>query len=136
MRWRFECVESGHGRPSFHGMGTKANDKNEIEVAHKQMAHLGRNRQLDNTWETLRKYNHLVHANRSLQTDGIKAVLLKSFGFGQVSGELLVVHPDYLLSTLSVEDFQQSMVGASGAVMSTMMSRSGTSAPCQGVASV
>ncbi|KAG3109730.1 hypothetical protein PI125_g10660 [Phytophthora idaei] len=94
------------------------------------------NRQLDNTWETLRKYNHLVHANRSLQTDGIKAVLLKSFGFGQVSGELLVVHPDYLLSTLSVEDFQQSMVGASGAVMSTMMSRSGTSAPCQGVASV
>ncbi|KAG3101273.1 Fatty acid synthase subunit alpha [Phytophthora idaei] len=41
------------------------------------------NRQLDNTWETLRKYNHLVHANRSLQTDGIKVVLLKSFGFGQ-----------------------------------------------------
>ncbi|KAG3145555.1 hypothetical protein PI126_g13684 [Phytophthora idaei] len=108
----------------FHATGTKANDKNENEVAHKQMAHLGRspgnplpvicqksitghpkgaaaawqlngllqvlntglipgNRQLDNTWETLRKYNHLVHANRSLQTDGIKVVLLKSFGFGQ-----------------------------------------------------
>ncbi|KAG3005001.1 Fatty acid synthase subunit alpha [Phytophthora cactorum] len=112
------------GAASFHATGTKANDKNENEVAHKQMAHLGRspgnplpvicqksitghpkgaaaawqlngllqvlntglipgNRQLDNTWETLRKYNHLVYPNRSLQTDGIKVVLLKSFGFGQ-----------------------------------------------------
>ncbi|ETM01359.1 holo-[acyl-carrier-protein] synthase [Phytophthora nicotianae] len=136
------------GAASFHGTGTKANDKNESEVTHKQMTHLGRspgnplsvicqksitghpkgaaaawqlngllqvlntglipgNRQLDNTWEMLRKYNHLVYPNRSLQTNGIKAVLLKSFGFGQASGELLVVHPDYLLSTLSVVDFQQ-----------------------------
>ncbi|KAJ2118832.1 fatty acid synthase alpha subunit Lsd1, partial [Coemansia sp. RSA 720] len=33
-------------------------------------------------------------------TTGIKAALLKSFGFGQVGGELLVIHPDYLLATL------------------------------------
>ncbi|KAJ1727530.1 hypothetical protein LPJ61_004520, partial [Coemansia biformis] len=36
----------------------------------------------------------------TIQTAGIKAALLKSFGFGQVGGELLVVHPDYLLATL------------------------------------
>ncbi|KAK1943247.1 Fatty acid synthase subunit alpha [Phytophthora citrophthora] len=136
------------GAASFHATGTKANDKNESEVTHKQMAHLGRspgnplpvicqknitghpkgaaaawqlngllqvlntglipgNRQLDNTWETLRKYNHLVYPNRSLQTGGIKAVLLKSFGFGQASGELLVVHPDYLLSTFRGDDLKK-----------------------------
>ncbi|GMF26214.1 unnamed protein product [Phytophthora lilii] len=135
------------GAASFHGTGTKANDKNESEVTHKQMAHLGRsagnplpvicqknltghpkgaaaawmlngllqvlntglipgNRQLDNTCETLRKYDHLVYPNRSFQTVGVKAVMMKSFGFGQAGGEVLLVHPDYLLSTLPAEEFQ------------------------------
>ncbi|KAG3249513.1 hypothetical protein PI124_g5836 [Phytophthora idaei] len=127
MRWRFECVESGHGRPSFHGMGTKANDKNEIEVAHKQMAHLGRSQ--CNPLPVICQKRHGADPRQPAAGQHVGDA-------AQVSGELLVVHPDYLLSTLSVEDFQQSMVGASGAVMSTMMSRSGTSAPCQGVASV
>ncbi|KAG2869711.1 Fatty acid synthase subunit alpha, partial [Phytophthora cactorum] len=106
------------GAASFHGTGTTANDKNESEVTHKQMAHLGRspgnplpvicqknltghpkgaaaawmlngllqvlnsglipgNRQLDNTCETLRKYDHLVYPNRSFQTVGVKAVMMK-----------------------------------------------------------
>ncbi|KAG6574455.1 Fatty acid synthase subunit beta [Phytophthora cinnamomi] len=131
----------------FHGTGTKANDKNESEVTHKQMAHLGRsagnplpvicqknltghpkgaaaawmlngllqvlntglipgNRQLDNTCETLRKYDHLVYPNRSYQTVGVKAVMMKSFGFGQAGGEVVLVHPDYLLSTLAGEEFR------------------------------
>ncbi|CAH0517169.1 unnamed protein product [Peronospora belbahrii] len=135
------------GATSFHGTGTKANDKNESEVTHKQMAHLGRstgnplpvicqknltghpkgaaaawmlngllqvlntglipgNRQLDNTCQTLRTYDHLVYPNRSYQTVGVKAVIMKSFGFGQAGGEVLLVHPDYLLSTLSAADFQ------------------------------
>uniref|UniRef100_M4BNV4 Fatty acid synthase subunit alpha n=2 Tax=Hyaloperonospora TaxID=184462 RepID=M4BNV4_HYAAE len=135
------------GAASFHGTGTTANDKNESEVTHKQMSHLGRspgnplpvicqknltghpkgaaaawmlngllqvlntglipgNRQLDNTCQTLRKYDHLVYPNRSYQTVGIKAVVMKSFGFGQAGGEVLLVHPDYLLSTLSAADFQ------------------------------
>ncbi|KAG6574454.1 holo-[acyl-carrier-protein] synthase [Phytophthora cinnamomi] len=135
------------GAASFHGTGTKANDKNESEVTHKQMAHLGRsagnplpvicqknltghpkgaaaawmlngllqvlntglipgNRQLDNTCETLRKYDHLVYPNRSYQTVGVKAVMMKSFGFGQAGGEVVLVHPDYLLSTLAGEEFR------------------------------
>ncbi|KAI9921603.1 hypothetical protein PsorP6_002324 [Peronosclerospora sorghi] len=136
------------GAASFHGTGTKANDKNESEVTHKQMAHLGRspgnplpvicqksftghpkgaaaawmlngllqvlntglipgNRQLDNTCQTLRTYDYLVYPNRSYQTVGIKAVVMKSFGFGQAGGEVLLVHPDYLLSTLSATDFER-----------------------------
>lgn len=42
----------------------------------------------------------MLFPSRSLQTDGIKAGLLKSFGFGQVGGEVLLLHPDYLLATL------------------------------------
>ncbi|KAG2522184.1 hypothetical protein JM16_005912 [Phytophthora kernoviae] len=135
------------GAASFHGTGTTANDKNESEVTHKQLAHLGRssgnplpvicqkhltghpkgaaaawmfngllqvlntgvipgNHQLDNTCQTLRKFDHLVYPNRSFQTVGVKAVLLKSFGFGQAGGEVVLVHPNYLLSTLPADEFQ------------------------------
>ncbi|TMW63553.1 hypothetical protein Poli38472_002494 [Pythium oligandrum] len=135
------------GVASFHGTGTKANDKNESEVTQKQLEHLGRsagnplpvvcqknltghpkgaaaawmfngllqvlnsglipgNRNLDNTCSTLRQFDHLVYPNRSMQTDGIKAAIMKSFGFGQAGGEIVVVHPDYLLSLLSESDFQ------------------------------
>ncbi|GMF15411.1 unnamed protein product [Phytophthora lilii] len=100
------------GAVIFHGTGTKANDKNESDLTHKQMAHLGRspgvipgNVQLDNTWQELRKYSHLVYPNRSFRTCGIKAVIMKSFGFGQASGEVVLVHPDYLLSTLTADEF-------------------------------
>ncbi|TYZ68250.1 hypothetical protein PybrP1_005286 [[Pythium] brassicae (nom. inval.)] len=64
------------------------------------------NRNLDNTCETLRKFDYLMYPNRSIQTVGIKAAVMKSFGFGQAGGELLIVHPDYLLSTLADDDFQ------------------------------
>uniref|UniRef100_K3WEQ6 Fatty acid synthase subunit alpha n=1 Tax=Globisporangium ultimum (strain ATCC 200006 / CBS 805.95 / DAOM BR144) TaxID=431595 RepID=K3WEQ6_GLOUD len=135
------------GVASFHGTGTKANDKNESEVTQKQLQHLGRsvgnplpiicqknmtghpkgaaaawmfngllqvlnsglipgNRNLDNTCETLRKFDYLMYPNRSIQTVGIKAAVMKSFGFGQAGGEILLVHPDYLLSTLAQGDLQ------------------------------
>ncbi|RLN91887.1 hypothetical protein BBJ28_00027186 [Nothophytophthora sp. Chile5] len=136
------------GAASFHGTGTTANDKNESEVTHKQLVHLGRsagnplpvicqknltghpkgaaaawmlngllqvlntglipgNRHLDNTCQTLRKFDYLMYPNRSFQTVGIKAAIMKSFGFGQAGGEVLLVHPDYLLSTLSAAAFER-----------------------------
>ncbi|KAJ1952666.1 fatty acid synthase alpha subunit Lsd1, partial [Linderina pennispora] len=58
------------------------------------------NRNADNIASELEKFNHVVYPSRSIQTDGVKAVLLKSFGFGQVGGEILVIHPDYLFATL------------------------------------
>jgi phosphopantetheine--protein transferase-like protein len=133
---------------SFHGTGTKANDKNESEVTHLQMAHLGRspgnpllvicqkhltghpkgaaagwmlnglmqvmqtslvpgNRNNDNTAPELRKFSHCAYPNRTmLLADGVKAGLLKSFGFGQAGGEILMVHPNLLLSTLSDSEFE------------------------------
>lgn len=134
------------GVASFHGTGTMANDKNESEVTHKQLQHLGRsqgnplpvvcqknltghpkgaaaawmlngllqvlntglipgNRNLDNTDPLLRKFDYLMYPNRSFQTAGVKAALLKSFGFGQAGGEVLLVHADCLLSTLAPEEF-------------------------------
>ncbi|KAI8318623.1 hypothetical protein GQ54DRAFT_321606, partial [Martensiomyces pterosporus] len=59
------------------------------------------NRNADNIAAELEKFEYIVYPSRSIQTPGIKAGLLKSFGFGQVGGEILVVHPDYLLAVLT-----------------------------------
>lgn len=61
---------------------------------------------LDNACGKLRQFDYLTYHNRSIQTDGIKAATLKGFGFGQASGEVLLVHSDYLLSTLAEDDFK------------------------------
>ncbi|KAJ2001606.1 fatty acid synthase alpha subunit Lsd1, partial [Coemansia thaxteri] len=61
------------------------------------------NRNADNIAAELEQFEYIMYPSRSIQTDGIKAGLLKSFGFGQVGGEILALHPDYLLATLSRE---------------------------------
>ncbi|KAJ2494344.1 fatty acid synthase alpha subunit Lsd1, partial [Coemansia sp. RSA 2052] len=58
------------------------------------------NRNFDNIDADLRQHEFIVYPARPIQAPIIKAALLKSFGFGQVGAELLVVHPDYLLATL------------------------------------
>ncbi|KAJ2160192.1 fatty acid synthase alpha subunit Lsd1 [Coemansia sp. RSA 552] len=50
---------------------------------------------------------YIMYPSRSIQTSGIKAGLLKSFGFGQVGAEILVVHPDYLAATLTREQLAE-----------------------------
>ncbi|KAJ2881012.1 fatty acid synthase alpha subunit Lsd1, partial [Coemansia aciculifera] len=59
------------------------------------------NRNADNIGQELESFDYALYLSKSIQTSGIKAGLIKSFGFGQVGGELLVVHPDYLLATLT-----------------------------------
>ncbi|KAJ2068398.1 fatty acid synthase alpha subunit Lsd1 [Coemansia sp. S2] len=59
------------------------------------------NRNADNIGKELESFDYALYLSKSIQTSGIKAGLIKSFGFGQVGGELLVVHPDYLLATLA-----------------------------------
>lgn len=59
------------------------------------------NRNADNIDEALRDCTNLLYLNETVQTPGIKAALLKSFGFGQVGGEALLVHPQCLFKTLS-----------------------------------
>jgi len=58
------------------------------------------NRNADNIDPELRQFDHIAFLDRSLHTYGIKAGLLKSFGFGQVGGEVLVVHANYVLASL------------------------------------
>ncbi|KAJ2823305.1 fatty acid synthase alpha subunit Lsd1, partial [Coemansia erecta] len=58
------------------------------------------NRNADNIAAELKQYDYSLYLSQTIQTTGIKAALLKSFGFGQVGGELLAIHPDYVLATL------------------------------------
>ncbi|KAJ2490065.1 fatty acid synthase alpha subunit Lsd1 [Coemansia sp. RSA 2050] len=60
------------------------------------------NRNADNIDRNL-MLEFIVYPSRPIHTPGIKAALLKSFGFGQVGAEMLIVHPDYLLATLTEE---------------------------------
>jgi 3-oxoacyl-(acyl-carrier-protein) synthase len=62
------------------------------------------NRNADNIDKELEACDHIVFLNRSLHTYGFKAGLLKSFGFGQVGGEILVIHPDYVLAQLAPDE--------------------------------
>jgi fatty acid synthase subunit beta len=52
----------------------------------------------------LRKFHHLVYTNTSIQTTGIEAAVLKSFGFGQAGAEILIINPRRLLASLTPED--------------------------------
>ncbi|ORX59428.1 fatty acid synthase [Hesseltinella vesiculosa] len=63
------------------------------------------NRNADNVDEVLKEFEYIVYPSRSIQTDGLKAGLLKSFGFGQAGGEILVIHPDYVLGALEEHDY-------------------------------
>jgi fatty acid synthase subunit alpha len=65
------------------------------------------NRNADNIAPELEKFDHIFYPSRSIQTDGIKAGILKSFGFGQVGGEALLIHPEYLLSSLDQEVYEK-----------------------------
>ncbi|KAJ3041629.1 3-oxoacyl-[acyl-carrier-protein] synthase [Rhizophlyctis rosea] len=64
------------------------------------------NRNLDNVEDRLAKFKYILYPSRTIQTDGVKAGLLKSFGFGQAGGEILLVHPDYLFAALEENEFK------------------------------
>lgn len=58
------------------------------------------NRNNDNVDAEFHKYTYLMFPSKSIHTDGIRAGVMSSFGFGQVGGTALVVHPRYLLAAL------------------------------------
>ena len=58
------------------------------------------NRNADDIEPKLRKNHHLFYPQHSVQTDGVNAAIMKSFGFGQAGAELLIVHPKYLLGAM------------------------------------
>ncbi|KAL3420503.1 Fatty acid synthase subunit alpha 7 [Phlyctema vagabunda] len=63
------------------------------------------NRNLDNVDEALKQYHHIVFPSESIQTNGVKAFSVTSFGFGQKGAQAIGVHPKYLFATLEEETY-------------------------------
>ncbi|CBF80164.1 STCJ_EMENI Putative sterigmatocystin biosynthesis fatty acid synthase alpha subunit [Aspergillus nidulans FGSC A4] len=89
------------------------------------------NRNADDVDPALRSFSHLCFPIRSIQTDGIKAFLLNSCGFGQKEAQLVGVHPRYFLGLLSEPEFEEyrtrrqlRIAGAERAYISAMMTNS------------
>jgi fatty acid synthase subunit alpha len=58
------------------------------------------NRNADNVDQVMEKFDYIVYPSRSIQTDGIKAFSVTSFGFGQKGAQAIGIHPKYLFATL------------------------------------
>ncbi|KAJ6512975.1 fatty acid synthase [Mycena sanguinolenta] len=58
------------------------------------------NRNSDNVDSHFRDRRFLMFPSKSIHTDGVRAGVMSSFGFGQVGGIALVVNPRYLFATL------------------------------------
>ncbi|PVV05312.1 hypothetical protein BB560_000171 [Smittium megazygosporum] len=72
------------------------------------------NRNADNIDALLEKFEYVFYPSKSIKTNGLKAGLLKSFGFGQVGAEILVIHPDYLLASLTESQYESYSKKVSG----------------------
>lgn len=59
------------------------------------------NHNADNISEELRAFPHLFYPSQPLQKVRLECGILTSFGFGQVGGQALIVHPRYLFASLS-----------------------------------
>ncbi|KAK4100222.1 hypothetical protein N658DRAFT_427983 [Parathielavia hyrcaniae] len=63
------------------------------------------NRNADNVDQVMEQFDYIVYPSRTIQTDGIKAFSVTSFGFGQKGAQAIGVHPKYLYATLDEETF-------------------------------
>lgn len=64
------------------------------------------NRNADNVDAALEQFDYLVYPSRSIQTDGIKAFSVTSFGFGQKGAQAIGVHPKYLFAVLDEQTYE------------------------------
>ena len=64
------------------------------------------NRNADNVDKVMEKFDYLVYPSRAIQTDGVKAFSVTSFGFGQKGAQAIGIHPRYLFATLDHAQFQ------------------------------
>ncbi|KAH6895234.1 hypothetical protein B0T10DRAFT_477436 [Thelonectria olida] len=63
------------------------------------------NRNADNVDPVMEQYDLIVYPSRSIQTDGIKAFSVTSFGFGQKGAQVIGIHPKYLFATLDEKTY-------------------------------
>ncbi|KZT01368.1 fatty acid synthase [Laetiporus sulphureus 93-53] len=64
------------------------------------------NRNADNIDSHFKDYTYLMFPSKTVHTDGIRAGVMSSFGFGQVGGTCLIVHPRYLLGALDLSQYE------------------------------
>jgi len=64
------------------------------------------NRNADNVDSEFRQYEHLLFPSKTIQTDGIRAGVMSSFGFGQVGGSVLILHPRYVLGAVNPNEYE------------------------------
>lgn len=64
------------------------------------------NRNADNVDKNMEKFDYIVYPSRSIQTDGIKAFSVTSFGFGQKGAQAIGIHPKFLYATLDQAQYQ------------------------------
>ena len=64
------------------------------------------NRNADNVDKVMEDFDYIVYPSRSIQTDGVKAFSVTSFGFGQKGAQAIGIHPKYLFATLDQAQFQ------------------------------
>ncbi|KAG5999203.1 hypothetical protein E4U54_001993 [Claviceps lovelessii] len=65
------------------------------------------NRNADNVDPIMEQFDMIVYPSRSIQTDGVKAFSVTSFGFGQKGAQAIGVHPKYLFATLDERVYQE-----------------------------
>ncbi|KAF2800953.1 thiolase-like protein [Melanomma pulvis-pyrius CBS 109.77] len=65
------------------------------------------NANADNIDASLEEYSNVAFLNRGLQTTGIKACSVTTFGFGQKGYQAILVHPKYLFATLDEKTYQE-----------------------------
>jgi fatty acid synthase subunit alpha len=65
------------------------------------------NRNADNVDQVMEKFDYIVYPSRSIQTDGVRAFSVTSFGFGQKGAQAIGIHPKYLYATLDEQAFNE-----------------------------
>ncbi|TWU75521.1 3-oxoacyl-[acyl-carrier-protein] synthase [Metarhizium rileyi] len=65
------------------------------------------NRNADNVDSIMEEFDLIVYPSRSIQTDGVKAFSVTSFGFGQKGAQAIGIHPKYLFATLDQKTYQE-----------------------------
>ncbi len=64
------------------------------------------NRNADNIDKILEEYDYILYPSRTIQTDGLKAASVTSFGFGQKGAQAIAIHADYLYAALDEKSYE------------------------------
>lgn len=72
------------------------------------------NRNADNIDKVMEDFDFIVYPSKSIQTDGIKAFSVTSFGFGQKGAQAIGIHPKYLFAALDEATYNTYAAKVSG----------------------